>query len=52
MLLLLLFELFLLGGDVPLTIQVVENGEVLDELLDVGAEVAAAGRTCQDVARP
>ena len=40
--LLLLF--FLLGSHVPLAVQVVKNSEVFDELFDVGAKVAPAGR--------
>ena len=35
----------------PLTVQVVEYCEVLDQLLDVRAEIAPARRTGQDVAR-
>ena len=50
-LLLLQLLLLLLGADVPLTVEVVEYCEVLDQLLDVRAEVAPARRAGQDVAR-
>ena len=49
--LLLHLLLLLLRGNDLLGVQVVEDGEVLDELLDVGTEVTAAGGTGQDVAR-
>ena len=42
--------LLLLGGHYSLRIEVVQNREVFDQLLDVRAEVAAAGRASQDVA--
>ena len=50
-LLLLQLLLLLLGANVPLTVEVVEYCEVLDQLLDVRAEVAPARRAGQDVAR-
>ena len=50
-LLLLFLLLLLLCGHVPLTVEVVENCEVFYQLLDVGAEVTAAGRAGENVAR-
>ena len=45
----LVFLLLLLGGDVLLAVEVVEDGEILYKLLDVGGEVAAAGGAGEDV---
>ena len=42
--------LLLLGSHNSLRVQVVQNREVFDQLLDVRAEVAAAGGASQDVA--
>jgi len=51
LLLLLHFLLLLKRRHDLLGVEVVQDREVLDQLLDVGAEVAAAGRARQDVAR-
>ena len=42
--------LLLLSSHYTLRVQVVQNRKVFDQLLDVRAEVAAAGRASQDVA--
>ena len=49
--LLLQLLFFLLGADVPLTVEVVQDGEVFDQLFDIWAEVTPARWTSQDVAR-
>ena len=49
LLLLLYLLLLLLGWDMPLTVQVVEDGEILDQLFDIGREVTAACRAREDV---
>ena len=49
LLLLLYLLLLLLGWDMPLTVQVVEDGEILDQLFDIWREVAAASRAREDV---
>jgi len=48
---LLMFVLFLLRCHVPLAVQVVKYSEILDQLLHIGAEVAATGGARQDIAR-
>lgn len=48
-LLLLQLCLFLLGAHVAFTVQVVKYGEVLDQLLDIWAEVTSACRASQYV---
>ena len=49
LLFLLLLILFLGLGHVLFTVEVIKNGEILDELLDIWGEVAAAGGTGQNV---
>ena len=50
----LLFQLLLLllSADMALTVEIVQYGEVLDQLLDVWAEITPARRAGQYVTRP
>lgn len=51
LLLLLKLLFFLLGADMPLTVEIIQYGEILDQLFDIWAKIASACWTCKNVAR-